>query len=87
MKPEDLEQVKMNFRWIVNELEHCIQAPRPLVVIIMGSPTDEQHCQKIATHLSSLGLSSELRVCSAHKSTEEMLQMVAAYESTGENVR
>ena len=52
----------------------------------MGSPSDEGHCREIAKHATALGLKPQFRVCSAHKGTEETLNILAEYEGSGENV-
>lgn len=54
------------------------------VVIIMGSKSDLAHCQAIADALSMLGIASEMRVASAHKSARHVLEMLAAYEAEEE---
>jgi phosphoribosylcarboxyaminoimidazole (NCAIR) mutase len=46
----------------------------------MGSPSDEEHCKKIAKYCKELGLICQLRVTSAHKGTEETLKILAQYE-------
>ncbi len=51
------------------------------VAIIMGSKSDLAHCQAIADALQALGVSSEMRVASAHKSTKHVLEVLAAYEA------
>ncbi|XP_032674488.1 multifunctional protein ADE2 [Odontomachus brunneus] len=86
VKPEDLEKVKINFKWVANELDYCLTRPDPLIVILMGSTSDEEHCRKIAKHAAALGVRAELRVCSAHKSTEETLNIIAEYENCKEKV-
>lgn len=48
--------------------------------MLMGSPSDEDYCKKIAKHCKELGLICQLRVTSAHKGTEETLQILAEYE-------
>ncbi|KAG8236562.1 hypothetical protein J437_LFUL017018, partial [Ladona fulva] len=62
-----LEEVKRNFEW---------------VVILMGSPSDEAHCQKIADNCRALGLPTQMRVTSAHKGTEDTLKILAEYEGS-----
>jgi phosphoribosylaminoimidazole carboxylase PurE protein len=52
-----------------------------LVPIIMGSRTDLSHAQAIAGALQSLGIQSEIRVASAHKVTQYLLDMLATYEA------
>jgi len=48
--------------------------------VLMGSPSDEDYCKKIAKHCKELGLICQLRVTSAHKGTEETLKILAQYE-------
>jgi len=51
------------------------------VAIIMGSKSDLAHCQAIADALHALGISSEMRVASAHKSAAHVLEVLAVYEA------
>lgn len=53
----------------------------PLVIIIMGSSSDEEHCRKIATACADLGLQTVLRVGSAHKTVRHVLEMLDEYEA------
>jgi len=55
-----------------------------LVPIIMGSKSDLEHGQKVSAALSALGIRSELRVASAHKSPEHVLAIIRDYEATDE---
>lgn len=82
----DLETVKRNFIWIQEQLETILPLNDHLVVIIMGSASDEEHCKKIAKHCNDLGLNVEMRVSSAHKGTEETMKILADYESTIRNL-
>lgn len=82
----DLETVKRNFKWVADQLDYLVPPAKSLVVILMGSPSDEGHCTKIAQHATALGLKVQLRVCSAHKGTEETLRILAEYEGSGEKV-
>ncbi|XP_063244638.1 bifunctional phosphoribosylaminoimidazole carboxylase/phosphoribosylaminoimidazole succinocarboxamide synthetase [Bacillus rossius redtenbacheri] len=82
----DLEIVKTNFLWVADQLEHLIPPCTSLVVILMGSPSDEEHCRKIAFHLKALGIPFEPRVTSAHKGTEATLKIAAEYEGTDRKV-
>lgn len=83
---DDLDTVKRNFEWISEQLDHIIPKNDNLVVILMGSPTDAEHCEKIARHCKDLGLNVELRVTSAHKSTHDTIQIVREYESLFNNL-
>jgi 5-(carboxyamino)imidazole ribonucleotide mutase len=53
----------------------------PLVVILMGSRADEDHCRKIADAARSFGLDVALRIGSAHKTAGHVLTILAEYES------
>ena len=53
----------------------------PLVVILMGSKADLEHCQKIAAACKDYGLETVLRVGSAHKTPEHVLKLLQEYEA------
>jgi 5-(carboxyamino)imidazole ribonucleotide mutase len=55
--------------------------PNPLVVILMGSKADLEHCTRIADACKQFGLESVLRVGSAHKTAEHALAILREYES------
>jgi phosphoribosylaminoimidazole carboxylase PurE protein len=55
--------------------------PKPLVVILMGSKADMEHCKKIADACQSFGIETVLRVGSAHKTAEHALAILREYES------
>ncbi|XP_035742438.1 multifunctional protein ADE2-like isoform X1 [Vespa mandarinia] len=82
----DLDTVKRNFEWVVDQLDYLIPSSTSLIVILMGSLSDEEHCEKIANYAKKLGLIVELRVCSAHKGTQETLRILTEYEGTGKKV-
>ncbi len=50
------------------------------VVIIMGSKTDREHCQRISKVLEKLGVKYVLRVASAHKVPLKVLEIIKEYE-------
>ncbi|CAL7948076.1 unnamed protein product [Xylocopa violacea] len=83
---EDLNIIKHNFEWVANQLDYLIPPPSSLVVILMGSRSDSEHCEKIAKHAKSLGLRVQYRVCSAHKGTQETLRILSEYEGNHEKV-
>lgn len=82
----DLDTVKRNFEWVKDQLDHLIPPMDHLIVILMGSPTDSDHCRTIKKHCESLGLNVEMRVTSAHKGTEETMKIVSYYESLPQKV-
>ncbi len=60
--------------------------PETLVPIILGSKADLEHARNITKTLDELGLSSEIRIASAHKATRYLLDMLAAYEQSGRSL-
>lgn len=55
--------------------------PTPLVVILMGSKADLDHCTKIAEACRQFGLESVLRIASAHKTAGHALSILHEYEA------
>ena len=53
----------------------------PLVIILMGSKSDLEHCQKIAATCAQFGIETVMRVASAHKTAAHLLEVLAAYEA------
>ena len=53
------------------------------IIIIMGSKADLAHAQAITQTLKALDISYEMRVCSAHKATRRLLEMLQEYEQSG----
>src|SRR5205809_4949278 len=53
------------------------------VIIIMGSKSDLSHAQPIVKTLKALEISYQMRVCSAHKATERLLEILHGYEQEG----
>ena len=53
------------------------------VIIIMGSKGDLAHAQAVAKTLKALDISCTMRVCSAHKATRRLLEMLQDYEASG----
>ena len=54
---------------------------KPLVVILMGSRGDLEHCQKIADACKGYGIETVLRIGSAHKTPEHVSSMLRDYEA------
>lgn len=53
---------------------------QPLVVIFMGSQSDETHCQKIAASARAFGLDTAVYIGSAHKTPRHVLDILAHCE-------
>jgi phosphoribosylaminoimidazole carboxylase PurE protein len=56
---------------------------KPLLVILMGSPADTEHCHAIAKASRALNVETELRVGSAHRTPEHVLGLIREYEANG----
>jgi len=54
---------------------------KPLVVILMGSKADMDHCTKISNACQQYGLETVLRIASAHKTPEHALAILREYEA------
>lgn len=83
----DLDVVKRNFEWVKDQLDHLVPPMDHIVVILMGSPSDMDHCNTIKKHCQTFGLNVEMRVTSAHKGTEETMKIVSYYESLPQKVK
>jgi phosphoribosylaminoimidazole carboxylase PurE protein len=53
------------------------------VILIMGSKGDLAHAQAITKTLQALEIPSVMRVCSAHKATSRLLEILNEYEQGG----
>lgn len=60
--------------------------PKILVPIILGSKADLEHARSITKTLDEFGLSSEIRIASAHKATRYLLDMLTEYEQSGRSL-
>jgi len=56
----------------------------PQVIILMGSKGDLTHAQAISKTLKALEISYQMRVCSAHKATSRLLEILKEYEQQTE---
>jgi phosphoribosylaminoimidazole carboxylase PurE protein len=54
---------------------------KPLVVILMGSKADMEHCTKISNACSEYGLETVLHIASAHKTPEHAISILNEYEA------
>lgn len=56
---------------------------KPLVVILMGSKADMEHCTKISDACKQYGLETVLRIASAHKTPHHAISILTEYEADG----
>jgi 5-(carboxyamino)imidazole ribonucleotide mutase len=56
------------------------------VVVIMGSKGDLAQAQNIAKTLKTLDISYQMRVCSAHKATSRLLEILHEYEQQDSSI-
>ena len=54
---------------------------KSLVVILMGSKADREHCKKISDACAQFGIESVMRIASAHKTAEHALKILREYEA------
>mmetsp|Transcript_2007 Transcript_2007/g.6028 ORF Transcript_2007/g.6028 Transcript_2007/m.6028 type:complete len:536 (+) Transcript_2007:215-1822(+) len=54
--------------------------PRPVCPVLMGSASDMSRCEAIGKALGEFGIDAELRIASAHKVPERLLEVIRAYE-------
>lgn len=52
------------------------------IAIVMGSPSDLAHCEKIKSHLEKYDVYVDMRVCSAHKNGERILELAEVYNNS-----
>lgn len=56
------------------------------VGIVMGSPSDLEHCKKIKAIIEKYGVCVDMRVLSAHKNGERIAELAAVYNTSVEPV-
>lgn len=54
---------------------------KPLIIVLMGSKSDLEHCQKIADACEQFGIETVMRIGSAHKTAEHALAILNQYEA------
>ena len=54
---------------------------KSLVVILMGSKADMEHCKKISDECAQFGIETVIRIASAHKTVEHALAILCEYEA------
>ena len=54
---------------------------KSLVVILMGSKADMEHCKKISDACNQFAIETVIRIASAHKTAEHALKILREYEA------
>ena len=54
---------------------------KPIVIILMGSKSDLEHCEKISEACKQFGLETVMRIGSAHKTARHALSVLEEYEA------
>lgn len=55
-------------------------------VVVMGSKSDMEFCERIRTSLSGYSISTDLRVASAHRTPEYLLKILREYAASGDQI-
>jgi phosphoribosylaminoimidazole carboxylase PurE protein len=61
----------------------CLRGSTGCAVIVAGSDSDKAHIDKLASALQTYDIPFEVRICSAHKSPDRLLELIRHYESEG----
>jgi len=77
---EGLEQVKINFQWVADQLVHLTPKIDGRIAVLMGSEADLPFCRKIQELSNQYSIPCDLQVCSGHKVPVEVLKVTADYE-------
>jgi len=77
---EGLEQLKINFQWVANQLVHLTPKIDGRIAVLMGSEADLPFCRKIQELSNQYSIPCDLHVCSGHKVPMEVLKITAEYE-------
>ncbi|VDM63063.1 unnamed protein product [Angiostrongylus costaricensis] len=81
---EALQELISNYEKVMElTAGFCSTTPLCRAMIIMGSPSDRDHCERISASCKLLGIASILRISSAHKATHETLEILSEYENDG----
>jgi phosphoribosylaminoimidazole carboxylase PurE protein len=61
----------------------CLRSRTGCAVVVAGSDSDGAHIDKLASALKMYEIPYEVRICSAHKSPDRLLELIRHYESEG----
>jgi phosphoribosylaminoimidazole carboxylase PurE protein len=66
-----------------SDFEKSLRSNTGCAVIVAGSDSDAGHIEKLASALKMYEIPYEIRICSAHKSPERLLELIGEYEGRG----
>ena len=66
-----------------SEFRNHLRDKTGCAVIVAGSDSDANHIEKLALALKMYEIPYKTRICSAHKSPERLLRLIAEYEGQG----
>src|SRR5579872_5759573 len=55
-------------------------------VILMGSKSDQEFCEKIRATITSYFIAAEMRIASAHRTPEYLLKILKEYYDSGDEI-
>ena len=66
-----------------SDFDEHLRGKTGCAVIVAGSDSDKSHIEKLTSALKMYEIPYEVRICSAHKSPERLLELIAEYEGQG----
>ncbi|VDM37560.1 unnamed protein product, partial [Toxocara canis] len=78
-----LLKLKENYEKVAHITKNFVKPTRGRVVVLMGSASDMEYASKICDGCKNLGIIAIKRVSSAHKTTNDVLDIIAEYEGDG----
>uniref|UniRef100_A0A0M3HVK1 AIRC domain-containing protein n=1 Tax=Ascaris lumbricoides TaxID=6252 RepID=A0A0M3HVK1_ASCLU len=75
-----LSKLKENYQTVAHITKNFIKPTCGRVVVLMGSTNDMEYASRICDGCKTLGIAAIKRVSSAHKTTENVLEIIAEYE-------
>lgn len=65
------------------KFRQTIQTNTGCAVVIAGSDSDRDHIEKITKSLDKYEIPHRVRICSAHKQTEKLMELIREYNEIG----
>ncbi len=88
-----LKKVLLNLHMIDGMFKHIMEGGTGCAVILAGSDSDDKpkgdkpsHIEQIAKSLESFEIPYEVRICSAHKQPDKLMEMIKEYDIVGGSI-